>query len=150
MSSECCKKAIFAGSFNPFTVGHMSVLQRALPLFDHVYVVVGVNLAKETGSEAQKRVMEIEKAVDRMPGVSVMMWDGLTVDLAHQLDAQFLIRGVRTVVDFEYEYTMACANRRIGSVETIFIPALPEHVDVNSSIVRELQHYGHDISQYLP
>ncbi|MCM1449391.1 MAG: pantetheine-phosphate adenylyltransferase [Clostridiales bacterium] len=144
--------ALFPGSFNPFTVGHMSVLRRALPLFDHIYVVVGVNESKGSSAtcHADSRVTAIETTVSGMDRVSVIAWSGLMVDLARQLGATFLVRGVRTASDFEAEQNLATINRSISGIETILIPTLPEHVAVSSSVVRELQHFGHDASQFLP
>lgn len=143
--------ALFPGSFNPFTVGHLSVLERAMPLFDHIYVVVGVNGSKAgSATTAAGRVAAIEAAVAGMPRVSVTSWDGLMVDLASQLGATFMIRGVRSAADFESEQNLATINRSISGIETILIPTLPQHTAVSSSVVRELQHFGHDASQFLP
>lgn len=142
--------ALFAGTFDPFTIGHMSVLERALPLFDRVVIVVGVNESKPGATPAQERVEAIERLTEGMPGVSVMAWSGLTADLARDLGARYMIRGVRTAADFEYEYTLATVNRTISGIETILIPTLPEHAAVSSSVVRELRHFGHDASQFLP
>jgi len=144
------RTALFPGSFDPFTIGHMSVLERALPLFDHVVIVVGYNESKTTGTPVDDRVAAIRNAISRFPNVSVMAWQGLTVDLARNLGSQYIIRGVRTTADFEYEYTLATVNRTISGIETILIPTLPEHAAVSSSVVRELQHFGHDTSQFLP
>ena len=141
---------LFAGSFDPFTIGHMSVLKRALPLFDHVYIVVGYNSAKKGALLPGERVAAIEQLFADEPRVSVMAWDGLTTDLARQLGAGFLIRGVRSAADFEAEQNLATINRTISGIETIFIPTLPEHSAISSSVVRELEHFGHDASQFLP
>ncbi len=142
--------ALFPGSFDPFTVGHMSVLERALPLFDRIVIVVGYNEAKTSASPYAGRVDAIGELTRRLPGVSVMAWNGLTADLARELGARYIIRGVRTAADYEYEYTLATVNRTISGLETILIPTLPEHAAVSSSVVRELQHFGHDASQFLP
>ncbi|MDE6449351.1 MAG: pantetheine-phosphate adenylyltransferase, partial [Muribaculaceae bacterium] len=96
------------------------------------------------------RVEAIPRLTGGFPGVSVMAWSGLTADLARDLGARYMIRGVRTAADFEYEYTLATVNRTISGIETILIPTLPEHAAVSSSVVRELQHFGHDASQFLP
>ncbi|MDE6153495.1 MAG: pantetheine-phosphate adenylyltransferase [Muribaculaceae bacterium] len=141
---------LFAGSFDPFTIGHMSVLERALPLFDRVVIVVGVNESKPSATPAEERVDAIRDLTEGMPGVSVMAWSGLTADLARELGAEYMIRGVRTAADFEYEYNLATINRTIAGIETVLIPTLPEHAAVSSSVVRELRHFGHDASQFLP
>ena len=150
MTTAKSRKAIFAGSFDPFTIGHMSVLERVLPLFDHVYIVVGYNKAKKGALSPTERVAAIEHLFTNEPRVSVMAWDGLTTDLAKQLGADFLIRGVRSAIDFESEQNLATINRTISGIETIFVPTLPEHSAISSSVVRELQHFGHDASQFLP
>ncbi|MDE6402997.1 MAG: pantetheine-phosphate adenylyltransferase [Muribaculaceae bacterium] len=150
MTTAKSRKAIFAGSFDPFTIGHMSVLERVLPLFDHVYIVVGYNNAKKGALTPAERVAAIERLFNNEPRVSVMAWDGLTTDLARQLGADYLIRGVRSAIDFESEQNLATINRTISGIETIFVPTLPEHAAISSSVVRELEHFGHDASQFLP
>ena len=142
--------ALFAGSFDPFTIGHLSVLERALPLFDRIIVVVGVNEAKPGATPAADRVAAIERITASMPGVSVTAWSGLTADLARREGARYMIRGVRSAADFEYENTLATINRTIAGIETVLIPTLPQHAAISSSVVRELQHFGHDASQFLP
>ena len=142
--------ALFAGSFDPFTIGHLSVLERALPLFDRIIVVVGVNEAKPGATPAADRVAAIERITASMPGVSVTAWSGLTADLARRERARYMIRGVRSSADFEYENTLATINRTIAGIETVLIPTLPQHAAISSSVVRELQHFGHDASQFLP
>lgn len=142
--------ALFPGSFDPFTIGHLSVLERALPLFDRIVVVVGYNESKNSGTPYAERVGAIEAVTRRLPGVSVRAWSGLTADLARQIGARYMIRGVRTTADFEYEYTLATVNRKISGIETILIPTLPEHAAISSSVVRELQHFGHDASEFIP
>ena len=112
--------ALFAGSFDPFTIGHKSIVDRALPLFGEI--VIG----------------------------EVILWSGLTVDAARREGAQFLLRGVRSVVDFEYERQLADINRNISGIESVLIYALPELASVSSSMVRELAGYGVDVSEYLP
>ena len=142
--------ALYAGSFAPFTVGHLSVLERALPLFDRVIVVVGVNASKCADAGVEQRVKAIAEATSGLAGVEVMSWSGLMADLAAKVGATYMIRGVRGCADFENEYALATVNRTIAGVETVLIPALPEHVAVSSSVVRELKSYGCDVSQFLP
>lgn len=142
--------ALFPGSFDPFTIGHKSILDRALPLFDHVYVVIGYNKAKHGIMSPAERLTTIEQLYASNSKISVVTWDGLMVDLARELGATYMIRGVRTGSDFEYEQTLATINRTISGIETIFIPSLPEHTAISSSVVRELQHFGHDTTQFLP
>lgn len=144
------RKAVFAGSFNPFTIGHMSVLERALPLFDHIIVAVGVNVAKSQ-AEVAPRLEQIRGCVERFgKAVTVETFNGLTAEFARSRGAGFLLRGVRSAADFEYERNMADLNRRIAGVETVLLYALPEHGAISSSAVRELSAFGADVSSFLP
>lgn len=147
------KIAVFAGSFNPFTVGHASIVERALPLFDKIIIAVGVNADKEADNDLKKRMGDIRAFCRKYKNgkLSVVCFSGeLTVDLAKSLGASWLIRGVRSVKDFEYERDMADINRRIGGIETLLLFSLPEHAAVSSSVVRELASYGHDVTPFLP
>lgn len=143
---------LFAGSFDPFTIGHLSIVERALPLFDRLVIAVGVNEAKPDAAPADSRISAIRHATRHLPPgrIEVMQWSGLTADLAADLGARYLLRGARTAADFDYEYTLAAVNRDIAGLETIIIPALPEHAAVSSSVVRELRRFGHDADKYLP
>lgn len=141
--------ALFAGSFNPFTIGHLSVVERALQLFDRIVIAVGANADKAV-DRLDDRLDAIREAVADMPQVSVTSYTGLTVDLADQIGASALLRGVRSVADFEYERNMADVNRRLTGIETVLMFSLPEHAAVSSSIVRELKRYGRDVSSFLP
>lgn len=143
--------AIFAGSFNPFTVGHASIVERSLELFDVVIVAIGINARKPAApDEAGRRRQSIEQLYAANPRVRVVVWDGLTVDLARREGAHFLIRGVRNVANFEEERAMADINRRIAGVETVLLFTLPEHASISSSVVRELESYHVDTSEFLP
>lgn len=145
--------ALFAGSFDPFTAGHASIVERALPLFDKVVVAVGVNPTKTSEADAMGRVRAIESLYSSLPAgrVEVVCYsDMLTVQLAAQVGARWLLRGVRSARDFEYERDMADINRRLSGVETVLMFALPELGAVSSSAVRELKSYGADVSQFLP
>lgn len=141
--------ALYPGSFNPFTVGHMSVLERALPLFDHIVVAIGVNPDKPS-ADAECRRDLIADLVKADPRVSVITYDCLTVEVARRLGARFIIRGVRSAADFEYEQNLAAVNRDIAGIETILLYTLPAHAPVSSSMVRELERYGVNVSCYLP
>lgn len=143
--------ALFPGSFNPFTKGHLSILERFCPLFGKIVVAVGVNDSKEI--DARKRVANVErikKAVEHLPNVDVKEYSGLTVNFAREQGAAYILRGVRDVADFEYERKMADVNRALAGVETIFAFSLPEHQAISSSVVRELERYGQDVSAFLP
>lgn len=145
---------MFPGSFDPFTVGHLAVVERALPLFSRLLIVIGVNQSKPGTSFAADRVEAVRRAVAHLDGserIHVLEWHGLTADFARRFGVQYIVRGARTAADFDYEYTLATVNRDLlQGLETIIIPTLPEHGAVSSSIVRELQHFGHDVSKYLP
>ncbi len=145
--------ALFAGTFDPFTVGHASIVQRALPLFDRLVIAVGVNAAKTGAAAAAERVEAIRRVYASLPEgrVEVMSYDReLTVDLARRIGARWLLRGVRSAKDFEYERDMADINRRLAGLETVLLYALPEHAAISSSVVRELRSYGRDIREFLP
>lgn len=141
--------AIFAGSFNPFTIGHASIVERALQLFDHIYIVLGVN-ADKPHADVRTNAEAISLLYNKEPRVSVIIWDGLMVELARQKNVKFFVRGLRNASDFEYERAMADINRRLAGIETIFLPALPGHEAITSSVVRELKSYGADVSTFIP
>ena len=143
------RTALFAGSFNPFTVGHKSIVERTLGICDRVVVAVGHNPAKPS-DDARKRVEEIKKIFATEPRVSVELYSGLTVEFARECEADFLVRGLRSVSDYEYELNLAEVNRRISGIETLFMPALPELSFISSSNVRELAANGYDVSRFLP
>lgn len=149
--SDSPRTAVFAGTFNPFTIGHMSILQRGLGLFDRVVVVVGVN-GEKTSSEsvADNRAEDLRELLRGIPRVEVMAWSGLTVEAARMVGAGFLLRGVRSVADFEYERNLADINRAISGIETVVLFAEPSLSMVSSSMVRELQRYGVDTSRFIP
>lgn len=143
------RTAIFGGSFNPYTVGHASIVERGLALFDRIVIAVGINAQKASG-DAEGRAEVIRNIYVDEPRVSVVVWDGLMVDLARRERAAFMLRGVRSVADFEYERNMADINRRLTGIETVLLFALPEHGAISSSVVRELAGYGADISTFIP
>ncbi len=143
--------ALFPGSFDPFTIGHLSIVSRALPLFDRLIIVVGVNGSKSGATTPEERIEAIRRATRGLGDkVEVTSWSGLTADIARKLGATYLVRGARTAADFEFETTLANVNRDIAGLETVIIPTLPEHAAISSSIVRELAHFGYDPSKYLP
>ncbi|MDE7410686.1 MAG: pantetheine-phosphate adenylyltransferase [Paramuribaculum sp.] len=143
--------AVFAGSFNPFTVGHLSVLRRGLQLFDKIIVVLGYNIDKESDAiRINERRESLSALLAPLSQVEVWSWSGLTVDAARKAGARFLLRGVRTVADFEYERNMADINRELSGIETVVFFATPSESMVSSSMVRELSRYGHDVTRFLP
>lgn len=144
------KIALYPGTFDPFTIGHLSVLERALPLFDKIVVAIGVNDAKKCFSPIQQRVEEISLLFTDEPKVKVVSYEGLTVDVAKQEGAEYILRGVRSVADFQYEQHLADINRNISGIETVLLYTLPEQSYISSSMVRELARNGYDVSGFLP
>lgn len=143
------RTALFPGSFNPFTRGHEDIVRRTLQICDRVIVAVGHNIEK-SDSDIAPRVDAIRGALADLPGVSVISYSGLTGELAHHTGADFIVRGVRSVTDFEYETNMADANRNMFGVETLLMPARPELAWISSSVVRELNAFGADTHELLP
>ncbi|MGN0068256.1 MAG: pantetheine-phosphate adenylyltransferase [Prevotella sp.] len=144
------RTGLFPGSFDPFTIGHRSVLDRALTLFDKVVVGVGVNVGKCSLLSAEERVEAIRRLYAHDDRVEVVAYEGLTVDLARRCGARFIVKGVRSVRDYEYEREQADVNRRISGVETILLMAEPGLECVSSSLVRELKAFGRDVKAFLP
>lgn len=142
--------AIFPGSFDPFTVGHDSIVRRALALFDRIVIGVGVNVSKKYMHSADKRVEDIARLYAGEPRIEVKAYSDLAVDFARREGAHFIIKGVRSVKDFEYEREQADINRMIGGTETILMLAEPRYASVSSSMVRELIHFGRNVDEFLP
>lgn len=143
--------AVMAGSFNPFTIGHADIVQRGLDIFDHVAICIGVNANKPDDARAASRRTELlESLYAGNQRVSVHCWDGLMADFAKKIGACALLRGVRSVKDYEYERDMADANRAVFGLDTVILFADPCKAYVTSSLVRELEKYGVDISPLLP
>ena len=144
------KIAIFPGSFDPFTVGHYSIVQRALNFVDEVVIAIGVNDAKKSLFSIEKRKMIIQKSFINNPNIKVKSYDSLTVDFAKEIGATIILRGIRSIADFEYEKTIADANRRISGIDTILLFTEPQHSFISSTVVRDLLRYGKDINCFLP
>lgn len=142
--------ALFPGTFDPFTIGHQSLVSRGLALVDEIIISIGINEKKQTYFSIEKRLEAIEQLYKDEPRVKVMSYNSLTVDFADEVRAEFILRGIRTVNDFEYEKSIADVNRKLSGIETFILFTEPEHTHISSSIVRELLNYGKDISQFVP
>ncbi len=145
------KTGIFVGTFDPFTIGHDSIVRRALPLFDRLVIgVVGDNVNKPNMRPVEERIKSITELYQDQPAIEVKPYFGLAMDFARSEGAQFIVKGVRSVTDFEYEQWQADFNRRLGGIETILLYTEPELASVSSSALRELSHFGVDVSEFLP
>ena len=142
--------ALFAGSFDPFTIGHKSIVDRGLQLFDGIVIAIGINPAKKPWQPLEQRIALLEKIYADDSRIKIATFSGLTVDAARRFGASFLLRGVRTVADFEYERQLADINRNLSGIEYVLIYALPQLASLSSSAVRELASHGVDISPYVP
>ncbi len=144
------KIAIFPGSFDPFTIGHYSVVTRALSFVDEVVIAVGVNDAKKTLFPLDKRIEIIDKTFVDEPRIRVESYDCLTVDFAKEINATIILRGIRSIADFEYEKTVADANRRLSGIDTILLFTEPQHSFISSTVVRDILRYDKDVKCFLP
>jgi len=144
------KKAIFPGTFDPFTIGHYSVVKRGLHLFDEIIIAIGVNQTKKTLFSVEKRVEMINKVFENEPRVRVGTYNSLTIDYAKEINAGFILRGLRSVSDFEYEQNIADANRKLSGIETVLLFTDSEYSFISSTVVRDLINYGKDITLFLP
>ena len=149
LTSTTNKTAIFPGSFNPFTAGHADIVERGLKLFDRIVIAVGANAGKPVG-DAEAAADAIRRIYSGRPEVVVAVYTCLTVQLARQLGARYILRGVRSVKDFEYERDMATVNMQLADIETVVLFSRPELAALSSSLVRELKSYGQDVTQFLP
>ena len=144
------KRAIFPGSFDPFTIGHYDIVLRGLQLFDEIIIGIGHNINKREAFPLEERINAIQNAFKGEPRVQVMAYDGLTIEFATEQQAQFILRGVRSVQDFEYERNIAEANKQLSGIETILLYTRPEYAHISSTLLRDLHAHGKDISPYLP
>ncbi|PVW16982.1 pantetheine-phosphate adenylyltransferase [Marixanthomonas spongiae] len=144
------KRAVFPGSFDPITIGHVDIIKRALPLFDEVIIAIGVNAEKNYMFPLEDRKQFIEEAFKDIEGVAVKTYEGLTADFCKAEKAQYILRGVRNTADFTYEQTIAQANTEVMDVESIFLVASPAVSYVSSSIVRDIARNGGDYSGLVP
>ena len=144
------KIAIFPGSFDPFTIGHASIVERGLPLFDEIVIGVGFNANKRSLLSPEERVEAIRNLYANEPRIRVVAYNDLTIDLARREGANYILRGLRSVKDFEYERDIANINNRLAGVETVLLFTEPQFSDISSSVVRELIAFGKDVTDFLP
>ena len=145
------KIAIFPGSFDPFTIGHESIVKRALPMFEKIYIMIGFNANKQSFFPIEKRLKWINQVFHGEKKVEVCTHEGLTVDFCKEVNAQYILRGIRTSSDFEYERAIAQVNKKMHpEIETVFLLTLPEHTPVNATIIRDIVFHGGDASMFLP
>ncbi|CAN5183974.1 pantetheine-phosphate adenylyltransferase [soil metagenome] len=143
--------AVFPGSFDPFTLGHESIVRRVLPLFDHVIVAIGINSHKNYYFPLEKRKEWIRKVFEGEKKISVESFSGLTIDFCRKVDAKFIVRGLRTTTDLEFEKAIAQMNKTMADeIETLFILPTPELSAINSTIIRDIVRNGGDASAFVP
>jgi pantetheine-phosphate adenylyltransferase len=143
--------AVFPGSFDPITRGHESIIKRAIPLFDKIIVAIGTNTEKKTFFPLEKRLFWLEEVFKDEPAISVTRYEGLTVEFCKKQEARFILRGLRTSADFEFERSIGQINKMIyPDIETVFLLTTPEFTALNSSIVRDILRHGGDASSFVP
>ena len=143
-------KAVFPGAFDPFTLGHLDVVRRGAPLFGELIVAVGENPAKDHFFPLADRLDMIRQLVADIPNVCVDSYDCLTVEYVKRIEADVILRGIRTLSDYHYEFTLALTNRAVAGVETIFVMSSEQYAHLSSSLIKEVARLGGDISAFLP
>ena len=144
------KRAIFPGSFDPITLGHTDIINRALPLFDEIIIAVGVNTDKKYMFSLKERLNFIKESYIDIPKIGVKTYTGLTIDFCKKIDADFILRGLRNPADFEFEKAIAQTNRKLSKIETVFLLTSADTSFISSSIVRDVLRNGGDISSLVP
>ena len=142
--------AIFPGTFDPFTIGHDALVHRALNIVEELYIAIGINTEKRTMLSLEERMERIATLYKDEPRIHVVSYEGLTTDFAQSIGVQFIVRGVRSAIDFEYERNIADVNRMLTGIDTLLLISEPQYAAISSSMVRELAHFGKDIRSYLP
>ena len=145
------KIAVFPGSFDPITIGHESIIKRAIPLFDKIFIALGDNIQKTALFPLDARKYWIEKVFNDFSTIEVISYSGLTVELCKNLNAKYLLRGLRTAADFEFERSIGQVNKKLyPEIETVFLLTTPEFTPVNSSIVRDIYRNKGDVTKFVP
>ncbi len=144
------RRAVFPGSFDPLTLGHLDIIKRSIPLFDEIVIAIGVNAEKKYMFSLEERKQFIEETFKDEPSVSVITYEGLTIELCKKIDAGFILRGLRNPADFEFEKAIAHTNRRLSKIETIFLLTAANTSFISSSIVRDVIRNGGDYKVLVP
>lgn len=144
------RKAIFPGSFDPITLGHEDIIRRGIPLFDEIVIAIGVNAEKKYMFSIDERKRFIEETFKNEAKVSVIVYEGLTIDLCHKINANFILRGLRNPADFEFEKAIAHTNRRLSKIETVFLLTAARTSYISSSIVRDVIRNGGEYELLVP
>ena len=143
--------ALFPGTFDPITIGHLDIINRALPLFDKVYIGIGHNANKVPMFTEEQRIQWVREIYKNNPSVDVVTYQGLTIECCRKIGARFIVRGIRYVNDFEYEKAIADMNRSLdNNIETVFLTCLPQYTSVASTLVRDVLRNGGDATPFLP
>lgn len=143
--------ALFPGTFDPVTFGHIDIIERSLPLFDKLYIGIGINSNKEPMFSPEQRVHWLEEIFKNEPKIEALIYEGLTVRCCQKVNATYIIRGIRYVNDFEYEKAIADMNRSLDeNIETVFLTCLPKYTSVASTLVRDVIRNGGDVTQFVP
>lgn len=144
------RRAIFPGSFDPITLGHVDIINRALPLFDEIIVAIGINADKKYMFSLEKRIQFIKGYYKEISKIKVDTYTGLTIEYCQKMDADFILRGLRNPADFEFEKAIAQTNRKLSEIETVFLLTSSDTAFISSSIVRDVLRNGGDISKLVP
>jgi len=144
------RKAIFPGSFDPITLGHVDIINRALPLFDEIVIAIGVNADKQYMFSLEERIQFIKENYKNEVKVTVETYSGLTTDFCQKINVDFILRGLRNPADFEFEKAIAQTNRKLSNIETVFLLTSADTAYISSSIVRDVYRHGGDITSFVP
>lgn len=145
------KRAVFPGSFDPITLGHEDIIRRAIPVFDEIIIAIGQNIEKKSQFNIEDRVRWVQETFADCPTIKVDSYSGLTVDYCRKVNAQYILRGLRTSADFEFERTVGQVNKKLfNEIETIFLLSSPEFTSINSSIVKDVYKNGGNVSAFIP
>ncbi|REE82880.1 phosphopantetheine adenylyltransferase [Lutibacter oceani] len=144
------RRAIFPGSFDPITLGHVDIINRALPLFDEIIIAIGINADKKYMFSLKERVNFIKENYKNEPKIKVLTYTGLTTDFCEKVNVDFILRGLRNPADFEFEKAIAQTNRKLSGIETVFLLTSADTAFISSSIVRDVFRHGGDITKFVP